>query len=135
MQAFLVVDLFEELRAEGTCPGQVAVFIAQNLFVLQRFHERLAGCVIPRIALAAHADIDSVRLQQVGVIVACVLAAAIGVVHQAGLDASPRQSHAERRQRQLVFHVAIQRPGGHSGSTEKDNPTSVIVETFRRIWV
>jgi hypothetical protein len=44
--------------------------------------------VDPRIALAAHAVVHSVSLQQVGVIVAGILAAAIGVMHQTWLDAS-----------------------------------------------
>ncbi len=52
MQAFFVVDLFPELADGRASVGQVAVFVAQHFFILQRFHERFAGRVIPRIALA-----------------------------------------------------------------------------------
>jgi hypothetical protein len=76
VQAFLVVDLFQELGDRGAGLDQITILVAQDLFVLQRFHERLAGRVIPRTATAAHADVDSVRLQHVGVIVACILTAA-----------------------------------------------------------
>ncbi|MHB8389409.1 MAG: hypothetical protein ACYDBH_07480 [Acidobacteriaceae bacterium] len=39
----------------------VEAAVAQNLFVFQHFHERLAGRVVPRIALPAHTDVDSVH--------------------------------------------------------------------------
>src|SRR6185437_2111215 len=86
VEAFLVVDLFEELADRSARLGQVAVFVAQDLLVLERLHERFAGRVIPRIAFARHADGDAVALEQAGVIVAGVLRAAIGVMHQARFD-------------------------------------------------
>src|SRR6478752_2964095 len=77
VQTFLVVDLFQELRDRSSGIGQIAVFIAQNLFILERFHERLDSGVIPRIAFATHADLDAVSLEQIRVVVAGILAAAI----------------------------------------------------------
>src|SRR5450432_185819 len=58
VQAFLVVDLFEKLGDRGESLSQIAIFVAQNLLVLQRFHEGFTSRVVPRVALAAHADID-----------------------------------------------------------------------------
>src|ERR1700757_3027436 len=63
VQALLVVDSFDEREDGGARFGQVAVLVAQNLLVLQRFHERLAGRVVPWIALATHADLYPMRLQ------------------------------------------------------------------------
>ena len=37
VQAFLVVDLFEKLADGSASIGQVAVFVAQHLFVLEGF--------------------------------------------------------------------------------------------------
>src|SRR4051812_23056695 len=45
MQPFLVVDFFQKLADGRANVGQVAIFVAQHLFVLERFHERFAGCV------------------------------------------------------------------------------------------
>jgi hypothetical protein len=45
MQALFVIDLFQELADGHASLGQVSVFVAQHLFVLERFHERLAGRV------------------------------------------------------------------------------------------
>ena len=39
MQPLFVVDLFEELADGRAGIGQVAIFVAQHLFVLERFHE------------------------------------------------------------------------------------------------
>src|SRR5665213_143219 len=63
MQAFFVVDLFEELADGRASVGQIAIFVAQYFFVLQRFHEGLAGRVVPRVTLARHADLDAVGLE------------------------------------------------------------------------
>ena len=65
--------------------------------------------------------VDLVRLQQIGVIVAGVLAAAIGVMHQAWLHGAASERHAERRQRQLVFQRAIQRPSDHAARVGVQN--------------
>lgn len=68
----------------------IAIFVAEHFFVLERFHERFAGRVIPRIALARHADIDAVGFEQIRVIVAGVLRAAVGMMHQAGPNGATR---------------------------------------------
>ncbi len=53
-----------------------------HLLVLQCFHERFAGRVVPRIALARHADGDAVFLQQIRVIAAGILRTTVGLVNQ-----------------------------------------------------
>ena len=86
MQPFLVVDLFQKLADGRTRFRQIPVFVAQHLFVLQSLYERFAGRVVPGVAFTRHADVDAVGLQQVGVIVAGVLRAAIGMMDQPGLN-------------------------------------------------
>src|SRR5271165_3740201 len=82
MQPLAVIDLFDELSDMGSGLGQVAVFLPVNLFVLERFHERFAGSIVVWVAPAAHADADSVLFEQPGVIVRCVLNAAVGMVSE-----------------------------------------------------
>ena len=41
MQPLAVVDLFQKLADGGACLGQVAIFVAQDFFVLQRFRDML----------------------------------------------------------------------------------------------
>src|SRR6185295_7496280 len=90
MQALLVVNLFEELADGSASVGQVAIFVAQHFFVLQRFHEGLAGRVVPRVSLARHADLDAVGFEQIRVVVAGVLRTAIGMMDQPGINDAAR---------------------------------------------
>src|SRR3972149_4144431 len=52
----------------GASVNQIAILDAVDLLVLQRFHKRLAGGVVPRVGFARHADLNAVVLQQTGVI-------------------------------------------------------------------
>ena len=63
VQALLVVDLLQEVMDRGARLGQVPVFVAMDLFLLQGFHERLAGRVVIRVAFTAHADLGAILLQ------------------------------------------------------------------------
>jgi len=94
MQPLFVVDLFQELADGRTGVGQIAIFVAQHLLVLKRLHERFAGRVVPRVALARHADLNAVGFEQIRVIIAGVLRAAVGMMHQAGFDGAARKRHA-----------------------------------------
>ena len=82
MKPFLVVDLVEEGADFAPRLGEIPVFVAVNLLMFQRFHEGFARRVIPRIAFARHADLDTVFFKQAGVIAAGVLRAAIRMMHQ-----------------------------------------------------
>src|ERR1022692_5219084 len=62
VQPLLVVDLLQKLADASACFGQVAILAAIDFLALQRFHERLAGRVVPGIAAARHADPDLARL-------------------------------------------------------------------------
>src|SRR6266478_2511532 len=82
VQSLLIVDAFQELTDLRVGVSQVAVLGAINLFVLQCFHERLAGRVVIGVTFAAHADLDAVLLQQAGVVVRSILHATIGMMRQ-----------------------------------------------------
>ena len=94
MQPLPIVDRFQEFADAFASMGQIAIFVAEHFFILQRLHERFAGRVVPRVALARHADFNAVGFEQIPVIVAGVLRAAVGMMHQAGLDCATRQRHA-----------------------------------------
>ncbi len=64
-----------------------------DLLVLQGLHERFAARIVPRITFAGHADHDAARLQQIRILTAGVLGAAIGVMDQACIDCPTRQRH------------------------------------------
>src|SRR5258708_1580628 len=89
MGPLLVVDLLQELADQSARLHQVPVFVAMYLFVLECFHERFAGCVVPGVALTRHADGDAVMLQQIGVVGAGVLRAPVRVMDQSRLDHAP----------------------------------------------
>ena len=82
VQALLVVDLLQKHAHAGLGLGQIAIFRAVDLFVLQGFHKRFARGIVPGIGFPRHADADAVVLEQLRVIGAGVLHAAIGVMHQ-----------------------------------------------------
>src|SRR5215472_1206383 len=62
-RCLLVINALQKLADASASFLEIAVFVAVDLLVLQRFHEGLAGRVVVRIALAAHADLDLVLLQ------------------------------------------------------------------------
>src|SRR5271157_3823423 len=70
----------------------------------------LARGIVVGVAASAHADDDTVFLQQVRVVGGGVLHAAIGVMHQAGRGLALLQHHAQGLQDQLGFQRAVQRP-------------------------
>jgi hypothetical protein len=52
VQAFLVVDFFQEPADAAAGLGEVAIFAAVNLFVLQGLDKGLARRIIPGITLS-----------------------------------------------------------------------------------
>ena len=62
MQAFAVVEPFDERADPGGRVGQISVFGAIDLFVLERLHERFALGVVAGVAGAAHTNLDAVGL-------------------------------------------------------------------------
>src|SRR5215831_14601695 len=64
---------------------------AIDLLVLQRFEERFASRIVVGIPFAAHADLRLVLFQDLRILLASVLDAAIGMVHQTRLRFSVRQ--------------------------------------------
>ena len=130
VQAFLVVDLFDEHVDRGPRIGQIAAFLMQHLFVLQRLHERLTRGVVPGIALAAHADLDAMPLQPVRLVVAGILAAAIGVIHQPRFEVlfsmamrrAPNTTVVDKR-------LAVESRASGSGGAEREMDVFFVIGT------
>ena len=61
----------------------VAIGASVDLLLLERLHEALRLGIVVGIADAAHARLDVVPLQQLGVVAAGILHAAIGMMDQA----------------------------------------------------
>jgi len=111
VKPLLIVDLVQKLGDAGAGFPQVAVFAAVDLFVLERFHKRFAGGVVPRIAFTRHTDRDAVILQQVRIVVAGILRAAIGVMDQARLNDPPRKRHPQSGERERILREFGQKFG------------------------
>jgi len=80
MQTLFVVDFFQELADRSTSMYEIPIFSSVYLFILQRLHERLTRGIVPGIRLARHTDFDAVLFEQVRIIAAGVLRAAIRVM-------------------------------------------------------
>src|SRR5216684_2201949 len=83
MKSLLIIDTLQEFADTGASVMEIAVFVAVDLLVFQRFHEGFAGRIVVRVSFAAHADGGAVLLQHRSVVLRSVLHTAIGVVHQA----------------------------------------------------
>src|SRR5438270_8047711 len=94
VKPFLVIDLLEELADRGPRLGQIAVFVAMNLFVLQGLHEGFARRVIPWIRFARHTDVDAVFPEQIRVVAAGILRTTVGMMDQTRLHHPSRKRHS-----------------------------------------
>jgi hypothetical protein len=80
VQAFLVVDVLQELPDAKAGIFQIQVVTAIDLFVSQGLHERLAGGVIVGMAAPRHANHNAVGLQRSHIVQVGVLHATVGMV-------------------------------------------------------
>lgn len=78
MQALAIVNLFEEFTDVAACMFGIVIEAAIHFLRLERFHEALGLGVIVRVGNAAHAGPDTVGIEDVGVVAAGVLRAAVG---------------------------------------------------------
>src|SRR3974390_1982496 len=106
VEPFVIVDAFEKLADPAASLPEIPILGAIDLLVLEGLHEGFASGVVIRIALAAHADLRLVLLQQFSVGLRRILHAAIGVVHQTGLRPPLHQSHAQRGRGQFGLQRA-----------------------------
>src|SRR5262249_45608014 len=96
VQAAAVVDVFEEAADRRARVVDVAVGCSVDLLLLERAHEALRLGIVVGTANAAHARPDVVYLKDGGVIAACVLHAAVGMMDQAAWCRPPRRErHGE----------------------------------------
>lgn len=94
----------------GAGLGQIRVFVAVDFLVLERLHEQLALGVVVGVAAPAHADLDAVGFEQIGIISRCILHTAVGVMHQAGNGFPCSQRHLPGLDRQRRLQRTAQRP-------------------------
>ncbi len=113
MEAFAIVRGFQKGSDSGSCLGQVAVFDAMHLLVLKRLHEALGFSIVVRVAFAAHTDLDTVRGEQLCVLAASVLHAAVGVMNQPGGNTAPLDGHAQSADGEFRFQSSFERPADH----------------------
>src|SRR5258706_6031847 len=92
------LDVLEDRVARLCARDEIGV---EDEVVLQRREEALSDGVVPAIALATHALHDAVLFERAAIVGARVLAAAIGVVHEAARRTTRAERHRERRERQL----------------------------------
>jgi len=88
---------------------------------LQRFEERLDGCVVITITFAAHRWLEFVFLEPLLVIVGSILAAAI-TMEDAVLRRIPEIcGHVQRPDRQILLHPVADRPANDPAAVKVEN--------------
>jgi hypothetical protein len=126
VQSLAVVDLLDEAADRLPRVVGIAVGAAVDLLLLQRLHEALRLSVVVGIADAAHAWLDGMAGQQLGVVAAGVLHAAVGVVDEAvGRRPACRDRHGQRGDREARLQVRLERPA--------DDPAAVRIEHHDKI--
>ena len=113
MQPDAIVITLDELLDVSAKVLQIAISVGVDLFPLEGAHEALAAGVVVRIGGPAHAGYHSLAGKQLHILPACILAAAIGVVHQARQGLPLRDGLLKRGHRQLCCQAAPQRPAHH----------------------
>src|SRR5580658_1252919 len=101
VQPDAVIVALDELLDVSAKIFQVAVSVGVDLFPLESAHEALAAGVVVRIGSSAHAGQHAVAFKQTYILPASILAAAIGVMHQAGQRLPLHDGLLQRRYRQL----------------------------------
>lgn len=110
MKAFSIVehlDVFEHVglgRLPGGVPGTV------HPLVFHAIEEALGGRIIPAVALAAHGTDHAISGELVLEGAAGILAAPIGVVHQARRRLTPALCHGQRLRHDVRRHPRRNRP-------------------------
>ena len=84
MQSFSVVDVVNEAGQTAGCLLERPVVGQVDFFFFERGHEALGLRVVVGIGLAAHADLESVLFQQIGIGMTSVLYALVRVMDDAG---------------------------------------------------
>jgi len=110
VKPFLIIDALEKFANTFARLLEIAIFVAVDLLILQRLHERLACGVVVRIALPAHADGGPMLLQQIRVVARSVLNAAIGMMDPSRLGLPLRHAMRNAASGRLASSV---RPSDH----------------------
>ena len=120
-----IIEQFNVLKdfAAGLDPGAPARLMHQ-LF-LERGKEALGHRIVPAISLAAHAADDSMLRQQLLVLLAGILDAAVRMVDQSARWLTVRQRHLEGIQREPALQTLTHRPADH--------PAREQVQDYRQI--
>ena len=110
MEPLSVVNRLDKMAdaLSGFC--QVLVFAEINFFILERLHKRFGLRVVIRVSATAHADLNARCLEQIRILVAGILNASVGVMHQTGLDFPMRQGHLQGRNHHTSIYAPLQCP-------------------------
>src|SRR5215469_13603950 len=108
-------DIFEYLVA-GVSSSTPPALIDQ--FDFERGEKTFRHGVVPAIALTAHAALYAVYRQQLLILVAGVLAAAIRVMQQTRRRVAVLQRHLQGVQDDAAFEPFIQRPANHAAGEQ-----------------
>jgi hypothetical protein len=90
-------------------------------FALQAAEEALNRGIVPAVSLATHAADHAVLFQQFLVVMAGVLAAAIGMMNQTRRWFSQVDRHYQGPDHQRLFHAPIDRPTDHAAGIKIDD--------------
>ena len=115
VEPLAVVGFFEEAADVGAGVFDGLVVFGVDLLFLERLHEALGFGVVIGIACSAHAGGDGVVCKSLGIVVAGVLDAAVGMVDEAlGLWLAVLDRHVEGLEGQRGAQVVFEGPSHHA---------------------
>src|SRR5680860_689910 len=125
MPAYAVIEDLEVLedRLACLCAGDEVSLVDE--FHFERGKEALGHGVVPAVAFTAHAAREVMCGQQVAVGGGCILAAAVGVMHQPRPGCSPRERHVQRPQGQCLLAANVHRPADHTSAIEIEDDAQI----------
>ena len=125
MQPLLVIDVLDEVGNTPLNILQGAVFPQVDFLGLQCLDEALRIGIVQGVGLAAHADLEIVKLQFVHIVFRGILHAAIGVMDTAWRRIAIDNGHAQGGHRKLGIQV--------SGNRVADRLAGEHVQDYRQI--
>ena len=112
-----IVNVFNEDADRLAGVFKITIVSAVNLLLLECLHKALCFGVVVGIAHATHAWLDLMRCKHRGIIMACILDTAIGVMDQtAGRRSACFDRHLECGQSEFRPQKLLQGPTDHSSA-------------------
>ena len=110
MSSAWIVEPIDILKECGFSFSPRRPCVPPDQFCFQRFEKSLYGCVIVAISLAAHRDLKALLAQALLIIMAAILAAAVGMVNTSWWRLTQIDRHIQCTNSKVFLHPVADRP-------------------------